>query len=58
MIIFVYALLFTTLDFMFLSVLFKKWNDEYTRPRLAAETKKKSMKLFSVRRRVQSNEII
>lgn len=37
MIIFVYALLFTTLDFMFLSVLFKKWNDEYTRPRLAAE---------------------
>lgn len=35
-----YALLFTTLDFMFLSVLFKKWNDEYTRPRLAAETKK------------------
>lgn len=40
MIIFVYALFFTTLDFMFLSVLFKKWNDEYTRPRLAAETKK------------------
>lgn len=35
MIIFVYALLFTTLD-----LLFKKWNDEYTRPRLAAETKK------------------
>lgn len=40
MIIFVYAFLFTTLDFMFLSVLFKKWNDEYTRPRLAAKTKK------------------
>lgn len=40
MIIFVYAFLFTTLDFMFLSILFKRWNDEYTWPRLDAKTKK------------------
>lgn len=39
MIIFVYAFLFTTLDVMFLLVLFKKWDDEYAWPRLATKTK-------------------